>query len=240
MRRLDLKRNISVILAAMIILVACNPDATPVQSTANDALLRLVNLNFEPTPVTLALNDQKIVQNLDSFSSSGYVAAPSGTRQLMVSFSNNNAVFYSSNVTLNKNGRHSLFISLRNNIVLQYWFPGDVETAGGSAQVRFLHLSQTADTVDFKLRNDSDSTMFMAVAYKNFRDFQPLPAGDYHATVLRRSENIQEIYIATIVLQTDHYYTLFVTDKETLAGHFPVQLFLIDDSADDQPLQELQ
>ncbi len=234
-----MKRIIPAFLAAITILVACTPDASPVQSTTNDARLRLVNLNFDQAPVTLSLNDRKIVQSLDSFSSSGFVSAPSGTRLLTVSFSNTNAVFFSSNVTLNKNGQHSLFISLRNNIVLQYWFPGEAMTADGSTHIRFLHLSQTADTVDFKLRNASDSTVFSAVAYKNFREFQQLPAGDYHATVLRRPENQLETYSSTLSLQSDHYYTLFITDKEQLAGHFPLQLFWVDDSADDQPLQEL-
>lgn len=90
--------------------------------------------------------------------------------------------------------------------------------AAGHAQIRFVHLSPNAPTLDVLAKNGLEANLFSDIGFKGAARYVPLKAGEYDFTLKVSGTSVIAFSSSPITLEADTVYSLFAVG---LAGGEP-------------------
>ena len=143
------------LLAVAFIAVGCNKSGTNQNSTD----LRALNAVVDSEPVDILVDSDVKFANVTPNTATGYTNFNSGTRELLIRSSTNQATLYDKQVTFNSDSRGTLLVyGRRAGMAAIFLIDDTTAPTSGKARVRFVGLAADAGAVDVYLTTSSAIT----------------------------------------------------------------------------------
>ena len=197
------------IAAVALFAVGCSDDDDKKIMTSPDtSQIMVIHASPDAPGVDILVDNNKAVTNLEFPVSTGYVPLNSGDYNIKVNVTNTSTTVIEADLTLDPNKNYSVFainsVASIGPLVLE---DNLAAPAAGNAHVRFLHLSPDAPAVDIALAGGD--VLFGNVAFTEYVDFTPLPAGTYDLEVRLAGTSTVVLPLPGITLMDGTIYTVF-------------------------------
>ena len=203
--------------------IGCDDEETPVSPTPlpSNSLVKVVHASPDAPGVDLLVDNTIAGTNLTFPNNTGYLAVPSGTRNVKVNVTGTSTTVIEANIDFMMNINYSVFaVNSVANIEAIVVEDDLTNPAQGKAHVRFIHLSPDAPAVDVTL---SDGTIvFGNKSFKESTNFTPLDAGSYDLEVRVTGTTTVALDLPVINLEDGKIYTVFA--RGFLSGNGQQQL----------------
>ena len=192
-------------------------DNPMISNTPETAKVLVVHASPDAPGVDILIdNAAPAVSNLTFPTNTGYVALPSGTRNVKVNVANTMTTVIEADLNLDPNMNYSVFAVNNVSAIEPLVLVDDLTTpANGKAHVRFIHLSPDAPAVDIAVANGGP-VVFGDVSFKGYSAFTPLDAGTYNLEVRLAGTSTVVLPLGDITLEAGMIYTAFA--KGFVAG----------------------
>lgn len=208
MKKLKSISALTLIAAAMILTAGCSDDDNKVVTPPSVSRVMVIHASPDAPGVDILVDNAKAASNLEFPVNTGYVAINSGERNIKVNVANTNTTVINADVILDPNKNYSVYaVGSVANIGPLVLEDNLATPASGNAHVRFIHLSPNAPAVDIALAGGD--VVFPNVAFTEYVDFTPLPAGTYDLEVRLAGTSTVVLPLPGITLNGGMIYTVF-------------------------------
>lgn len=198
------------------------------QPESDLAMIRLFHVSPDTPPVDVYVDGRLIVRNLSYGEISQVLKLSPGPHNIKVFFTCETKVaLINSKVTLSPDGKYTIaVIGMLPNIGLRIIPEPKAPAAGGTANIRVVHLSPNAPAVDIILTDGALS--FNNVRFKDISRFIPVLPGTFTVKVRVAGTTDVVRVIPNITLSAGVNYTIFIVG---LVGNVPkLQALILTDS----------
>jgi Domain of unknown function (DUF4397) len=158
------------------------------QAQSATGRVRVIHASADTPPVDIFVDGQKAISGLAYSKDTGYVALPTGSRDVKVFVSPSNGTgtpALQAALTV-ASGKDYTVLAVgevtKSTLALLPLEDNNATPATGQAHVRLIHASPDAPAVDVVVAGTS-TKVFSAVAYKGVGTYTPVPAGTYNLDV---------------------------------------------------------
>ncbi len=207
-----MKRTLIATVAILALaLVGCSDDdKNPVSNNMMNASLRVAHLSPDAPAVDIWVDGKRVLQNVPYKAFSGYLEVPAGSRNVQVTVaSTTTPVVIDATVTLTENTAYTVAATglLSQNDLNPIVLVDNIETVAGSAQVRFVHTSADAPSVNVSVA--SGPTLFGDVEFRESSAYLPVDQGTYDLSVQIASNGTEVLQVNGQALTAGVNYTVF-------------------------------
>ncbi|MDM8532442.1 DUF4397 domain-containing protein [Anaerolineales bacterium HSG25] len=185
------------------------------------AQLRAMHAVPDSSKITVLIDGKAMFNELTYRDVTAYQTIKPGRYTVMVvSSADLEMVLYETEIEIETGQDYSL-ISAGKLVLLESFLINDnnLLPATENPQVRFIHLSPNAPTIDLLVKNGIEATLFSEVSFKNMTSFIPLEAHNYEMTLRVAGTSVIALKQVEVTLDKGKSYTLFGVG---LAGGEPV------------------